>query len=230
MQRAGDPMYVLMEALARDSEAARAVFTDPEVARYLLAERRFDLDGLARLAAAAEAAAAGPDVVPDAPARAAEGRRARRLGVRQPHGVAPDLLDDPAPEVSASAAMILGRHLFAVHKEVLVPEALREPATMRRDLDAFGPDVVVEAALFDADALAAVTDLAVDTDDALATMRAALDRYEQGYAAAAAAATHPPRGHGPGRLPGRRDPADRPPRGLPRRAGRTPGRSRGARP
>ena len=50
---------------------------------------------------------------------------------------------------------------------------------------------MVEAALFDADALAAVTDLAVDTDDALATMRAALDRYEQGYAASAAAATPP---------------------------------------
>ena len=54
---------------------------------------------------------------------------------------------------------------------------------MPRDLDAFGPDVVVEAALFDAHALAAVTDLAVETDDALAMMRAALDRYEQGYAA-----------------------------------------------
>jgi hypothetical protein len=91
--------------------------------------------------------------------------------------------------VAASAAAILGRHLFAVHKEVLVPEALREPATMPRDLDAFGPDVVIEAALFDADALAAVTDLAVDTDAAMATLRVALDRYEHGYAAAAAAAT-----------------------------------------
>ena len=67
LQRAGDPIYVLLETLARNGEAARAVFTDPVVARYLLAERRFDLDGLARLAAAAEAAAAGPDVVPDAP-------------------------------------------------------------------------------------------------------------------------------------------------------------------
>ena len=99
------------------------------------------------------------------------------------------LLDDPAAPVSASAAVILGRHMFAVHKEVLVPETLGQPATMRRDLDVFGPDVVVEAALFDVDALAAVADLAVDTDESLATMRAALDRYEQGYAAAAAAAT-----------------------------------------
>ena len=189
MQRAGDPMYVLMEALARDSKAARAVFTDPDIARYLLAERRFDLDGLARLAAAAESAAAGPDVVPDAPAPLLKDATLVASAFVNHIGARTDLLDDVAPEVSESAAVILGRHLFAVHKEVLVPETLREPATMPRDLDAFGPDVVVEAALFDADALAVVTDLAVDTDDALATMRAALDRYEQGYAAAAAAET-----------------------------------------
>ena len=189
MQRAGDPMYVLMEALARDSKAARAVFSDPDVARYLLAERRFDLDGLARLAAAAQSAAAGPDVVPDAPAPLLKDATLVASAFVNHLGARTDLLDDGSPEVSASAAAILGRHLFAVHKEVLVPETLREPATMRRDLDAFGPDVVVEAALFDADALTVVTDLAVDTDDALAMMRAALDRYEQGYAAAAAAAT-----------------------------------------
>jgi hypothetical protein len=188
MQRAGDPMYVLMEALARDSEAARAVFTDTAVARYLLAERRFDLDGLARLAAAAESAAAGPDVVPDAPVALLKDAALVASAFVNHMGSRADLLDDPAPEVSTSAATILGRHMFAVHKEVLVPEALGEPATMRRHLDAFGPNVV-DAALFDTDALAAVTDLAVKTDDALATMRAALDRYEQGYAAAAAAAT-----------------------------------------
>ena len=189
MQRAGDPMYVLMEALARNGTTARAIFTDPEVARYLLAERRFDLDGLARLAAAAESAAAGPDVVPDAPAPLLKDAALVASAFVNHMGARADLLDEPAPEVSASAAVILGRHLFAVHKEVLVPQTLREPATMRRDLDAFGPDVVVEAALFDAAALAAVADLAVDTDDALATMRAALAGYENGYAAAAAAAT-----------------------------------------
>ena len=188
-QRAGDPMYELMEALARDSAAARAVFTDPPVAHYLLAERRFDLDGLVRLAAAAESGAAGPDVVPDAPAALLKDAALVASTFVNHIGSRPDLLDDPQPAVSTSAAVILGRHMFAVHKEVLVPETLREPATMRRHLDALGPDVVVEAALFDAEALATVTDLAVDTDDALATMRAALDRYEQGYAAAAAAAT-----------------------------------------
>jgi hypothetical protein len=40
--------------------------------------------------------------------------------------------------------------------------------------------------VFDADALAAVTDLAVDTEDGLATMRAALNGYERSFAGAAA--------------------------------------------
>jgi hypothetical protein len=89
--------------------------------------------------------------------------------------------------VSASAATILGRHVFAVHHDVLRPLPLEEPRTMRRALDAFGPDSEVEVPLFDEDALAAVTDLAVDTEDGLATMRAALNGYEQSFAAAAAA-------------------------------------------
>jgi hypothetical protein len=189
LQRASDPIYGLLDALARDGDAARAVFTDPETARYLLAERRYDLDGLTRLAAAAEAAAAGPEVVPDAPAPLLHDAALVASAFVNHLGSRDDLLDDPPAPVAASAAAILGRHLFAVHKEVLVPEPLANPGTMLRNLDAFGPDVMIEAALFDSDALAAVTELAVDTEEAMATLRAALDRYEQGYAAAAAAAT-----------------------------------------
>ncbi len=189
LQRASDPIYGLLEALARDGAAARVVLTDPATARYLLAERRFDLDGYTWLAAAAEAGAAGSDVVSNAPAPLLHDAAfvasvfVNHLGSRD------DLLDDPPAPVAASAAAILGRHLFAVHKEVLVPERLAEPGTMLRDLDAFGPDVMIEAAMFDSAALAAVTELAADTDEAMATLRAALDRYEHGYAASAAAAT-----------------------------------------
>jgi hypothetical protein len=189
LQRASDPMYGVLEALARDGAAARAVFTDPATARYLLAERRFDLDGLTRLAAAAEAGAAGPEVVPDAPAPLLHDAAFVASAFVNHLGSRDDLPDHPPAPVAVSAAAILGRHLFAVHKEVLAPEPLANPGTMLRDLDAFGPDVMIEAALFDSDALAAVTDLAVDTDEAMATLRAALDRYEQGYAASAATAT-----------------------------------------
>ena len=104
-QRAGDPMYELMEALARDSAAARAVFTDPPVAHYLLAERRFDLDGLVRLAAAAESGAAGPDVVPDAPAALLKDAALVASAFVNHIGSRPDLLDDPQPAVSTSAAV-----------------------------------------------------------------------------------------------------------------------------
>jgi hypothetical protein len=189
LQRASDPIYGLLEALARDSESARVVLTDPATARYLLAERRFDLDGYTRLAAAAEAGAAGPDVLPDAPAPLLHDAAFVASAFVNHVGSRDDLLDDPPAPVAASAAAILGRHLFAVHKEVLVPERLADPGTMLRDLDAFGPDGKIDAAMFDSDALAAVTELAADTDEAMATLRAALNRYEHGYAASAAAAT-----------------------------------------
>jgi hypothetical protein len=189
-QRAGDPMYELMEALARDSEAARAVFTDAPVARYLLAERRFDLDGLVRLAAAAESAAAGPDVGPDAPAPLLKDAALVASAFVNHMGSRPDLLDDHlAPAVSESAAAILGRHMFAVHTAVLDERNHDAPGTAALRLDAFGPDFEAETALFDKDALARVTDLAVDTDEGLTRMRAALEAYHQGYVAAAAEAS-----------------------------------------
>ena len=60
-------MYAILESLAGNGDAGRAVFTDDELASYLLGERRYEFDGLRAVSAAAETAAAGPDVVPGAP-------------------------------------------------------------------------------------------------------------------------------------------------------------------
>ncbi len=181
-----DPTDHLLERLGNDAEGWRAVLTDPDVARYLLAERRFDDAGFARLTAGAQLAAAGPDVGPDASAALLHDAAYVASAFVNHVGSRSDLSSVP-PEVSASAATILGRHLFAVHHDVLRPLPQEEPGTMRRALDAFGPDSEIEVPLFDEDALAAVTDLAVDTEDGLATMRASLNGYEQSFAAAAAA-------------------------------------------
>jgi hypothetical protein len=183
-----DPIELLMEDLGGDAVAWRMLLAEPTVARYLLAERRFDPDGLTRLAAGAELAAAGPDVGPDSPAALLHDAAFVASAFVNHFATRGDLLNAP-PEVSAAAARTLGRHLFAVHKDVLNPEPLDQPATLRRGLDAFGPDFAVEVPVFDEDALAAVTDLAVHTDEGLATLRTALNDYEQGFAAAAATAS-----------------------------------------
>jgi hypothetical protein len=180
-----DPTDLLLERLGDDAEAWRALLTDPDTAAYLLGERRFDSAGFARLVAGSALAAAGPDVTADAPA-ALRHEAAHVASAFVNHvGSRPDL-PSARSEASASAATILGHHLFAVHHDVLRPLPLTEPGTMHRALDAFGPDSEVDVPLFDSDALAAVTDLAVDTEDGLATMRAALNGYEQSFAAAAA--------------------------------------------
>ena len=181
-----DPTDLLLKQLGDDAEAWRAILTDPAVARYLLAERRFDAAGFTRLTIGAELAAAGPDVGPDAPAARLHDAAYVASAFVNHVGSRSDL-SSVTPEVSASAATVLGRHLFAMHHDVLRPLPQDEPGTMRRALDAFGPDSDVEVPLFDEDALAAVTDLAVDTEDGLATMRAALNGYEQSFAASAAA-------------------------------------------
>ena len=180
-----DPTDLLLQRLGDDAVAWRALLTDPGAAAYLLGERRSDSAGFGRLVAGAELAAAGPDVTADAPAALRHDAAYVASAFVNHVGSRVDL-SSAQPEVSASAATILGHHLFAVHHDVLRPLPLTEPGTMRRALDAFGPDSEVDAPLFDSDALAAVSDLAVDTEDGLATMRAALNGYEQSFAAAAA--------------------------------------------
>ena len=58
-----DPIYALLDQLARDGDAGRAVFSDPDQATYLFRQRMIRYDGTRRLVAAATNAAAGPDVV-----------------------------------------------------------------------------------------------------------------------------------------------------------------------
>jgi hypothetical protein len=186
-----DPVELLMRDLGTDAGAWRMLLAEPTIARYLFAERRFDADGLTRLAGGAALAAAGPDVGPDAPAALLHDAALVASAFVNHVATRGDLLDAPR-EVSVALARTLGRHLFAVHKDVLDPLPLEEPATLRRGLDAFGPGLDVEVPLFDEDALASVTDLAVETDDGLATLRAALNDYEHRFAAAAAAASTRP--------------------------------------
>jgi len=188
MRDEADPINLLMQDLDGDAVAWRTLLAEPAIARYLFAERRFDTDGLTRLVGGAELAAAGPDVRPDAPAALLHDAAFVASAFVNHLAARGDLLTAP-PAVSVAAARTLGRHLFAVHKDVLNPQPLDQPATLRRGLDAFGPDLEVEVPVFDEEALATVTDLAVDTDEGLATLRAALNEYEHGFAASAAAAS-----------------------------------------
>jgi hypothetical protein len=194
-----DPVDLLMDKLDGDAVAWRTLLAEPAIARYLFAERRFEADGLIRLAEGAELAAAGPDVAPDAPAELVHDAAFVASAFVNHVAARGDLLDR-SPEVSVAAAHILGRHLFAVHKDVLNPLPLDHPATLRRGFDAFGPDFEVEVPAFDAEALAAVTDLAVHTDEGLATLRAALNEYEHGFAGAAVAASTRPEVADPSRF------------------------------
>jgi hypothetical protein len=194
-----DPVDLLMDRLDGDAVAWRTLLADRTVARYLFAERRFQAVGLTRLAEGAELAAAGPDVVPDAPAALLHDAAFVASAFVNHVAARGDLLDG-SPEVSVATAHILGRHLFAVHKDVLNPLPLDHPATLRRGFDAFGPDFEVEVPAFDAEALAAATDLAVHTDEGLATLRAALNDYEHGFAGAAAAVSTRPEVADPGRF------------------------------
>ncbi len=66
LYRGGDPMYALMESVARNGAAGRALFARPDVAEYLFADRNWVDDGFRSIADAAEAATTGPAVGPGA--------------------------------------------------------------------------------------------------------------------------------------------------------------------
>ena len=74
----GDPMMAVLDALAGDAAAGRQVFTDEPVARYLLGERDYWMDGMRRLAEAAAAAADGEPLVASAFVNHVGSRPARR--------------------------------------------------------------------------------------------------------------------------------------------------------
>ncbi len=186
---AGDPMYAVLDALARDGAAARTVLVDATVGAYLLRDRPLAQDGLRRLAATGVAAAAGPDVVATAdPAVLRSAARAASAFVNLFAERGADALWWQAAndEVSQAAATILGRHLPAVHFAILHGGPMASPHGELVPLvdAARGTTAGPEGALFDIDALDLLSALAVDTDDGTATVRAALDLYQADRAAA----------------------------------------------
>jgi hypothetical protein len=189
--RAGDPIYAVLELLAADSDAARELLTDDTVAEYLFAHRDFQLDGMRNLAAAAEAAAAGPDVVADAdPRLLLDAAKVASAFVNLVATRGEDVVWSffANEEVSRSAAVILGQHMPAVHFTVLHPEEMDEP---RGDVTKIrtavsGPDHPPLGAHLDPAALDLISALAVDTDSGVAIIRSALDLHQANWATAVA--------------------------------------------
>jgi hypothetical protein len=194
--RGTDPMYALLETLATDGDAGRAVFTDERVATYLFGRRNLGIDGMRRLADAAERAAAGPDVVAGADTRLLEDAGLVASAFVVHVGTRPrDLLmawSDNAG-VSRSVATVLGQHVLGVQTTVLVGDQdapgwrLERPSPALVDVqdEAHGDGVTVRVAWFDEHALGVVTDLAVGRTEGVAIMRAALDIHQQDQAALA---------------------------------------------
>ena len=194
--RGSDPMYALLETLSGDGDAGRAVFTDERLAAYLFGRRNVGLDGMRRLAAAAERAAAGPDVVTGADPRLLDDAGMVASAFVNHVGSRPvDVLmacSDNA-EVSRSLASILGQHVLAVQTTVLIGD--QDAVGMRPDHvsaalvdvqdEARGDGATVRVAWFDEHALGVVTDLAVGRTEGLAVVRAALDIHQQNQAALA---------------------------------------------
>jgi hypothetical protein len=166
------------------------VLTDATVGAYLLRDRPLAADGMRRLVAAAVAAAAGPDVVAAAdPAVLRSASLAASAFVNLFAARGDDVLWWQAAndEVSAGVATILGRHVPAVHFAVLHGETMttRRGALVPLVDAARGDGVAPEGALLDVTAVDLLSELAVDTDDGVATVRAALDLYQADQAAAA---------------------------------------------
>ena len=191
--RGSDPMYALLESLGGDGDAGRAVFTDERLAEYLLGQRDVGVDGMRRLAAAAERAAAGPDVVAGADPRLLEDAGlvasafVDHVGSRNADVL---LAFSDNVEVSRSAATILGQHVLAVQTTVLIGDQdtleprHEHPSAALVDVqdEARGDGTTVRVAWFDEHALGVVTDLAVGRTEGLAIIRAALDVQEQDQA------------------------------------------------
>ena len=125
------------------------MFTDRWIARYLLAERRYDFDGLVRLAAAPRA----PPDRTSCPARrrGAQGCRARGLGVGRLRRARAELLTSSTPDASPAAATVLGQHHSRCTMPSSGPRGSR-PAAITPP-DKCGTDVTIPAALFEEDAL-----------------------------------------------------------------------------
>jgi hypothetical protein len=167
----GDPMMAVLDALTRDPDAGREVFTDDRLARYLLGERDYWMDGMRRVAEAAAAAAADSPLVASAFVNYAGSRE----GMSGRYDIEP---------VRKAAAVVLAHHIPSVQHAVLVNENEQEPvAAVVPIVDETRGDRIV-GAHFDANALDVVTRLAAGSVIGTATLRAATDMHQRAQAAA----------------------------------------------
>lgn len=197
---AQDPMYALLGQLARDGSAGRDVFADLARARYLFAARDVLADDGRAIIGAAATAAAGPDVVPAAPAAVLDQASLVASAFVNLFGRANAPRVPRADTTSTAAARVVGVHLYGVD------HALgwgRGPTDAERsggsaDDAADGPgvgtaplshqvfDETRAAAVFEPHALGQILDLAARTETGVALLRADLATYQRGLAAAAA--------------------------------------------
>ena len=167
----GDPMMAVLDALAVDADAGREVFTDERVARYLLGERDYWMDGMRRVAEAAAAAATDSPLV----ASAFVNHVGSREGMSGRYDIEP---------VREAAATVLAHHIASVQLAVVVPETGGRPgAAVVPIVDEVRGDRIL-GAFFDAAALDVVTTLAAGSVVGTATLRAATDVHQRQQAAA----------------------------------------------
>ncbi|MET0145091.1 MAG: DUF6571 family protein [Ilumatobacteraceae bacterium] len=189
LYRGGDPMYAVMESVARNGEAGRQLFIQAPIAEYLFAQRSWMDDGFRSIADAAETATTGPAVGPGADRKVVDQASTiasafvNRAGSRG-HVMLDDRIYANA-DVTASVAEIIGAHMSGVKFSLANPEGFTDLGGAVLDVpdDSFGANVHV--ALFDRESLEVMTDVAVDDEHGVATIRAALDIFHADYAARA---------------------------------------------
>ena len=167
----GDPMMAVLDALAVDADAGREVFTDERIARYLLGERDYWMDGMRRVADAAAAAAVDSPLV----ASAFVNHVGSREGMSGRYDIEP---------VREAAATVLAHHIASVQLAVVVPETGGRPVAAVVPIVDEVRGARILGAYFDADALDVVTTLAAGSVVGTATLRAATDVHQRRQAAA----------------------------------------------
>jgi hypothetical protein len=166
----GDPMMAVLDALAGDAAAGGAVFTDERVARYLLGERDYWMDGMRRVAEAAAAAADSPLV-----ASAFVNHVGSRDGMAGRYDIEP---------VREAAAIVLAHHIPSVQHAILVPERDEQPVAAVLPIVDETRGARIVGAYFGEGALDVVTRLAAGSVIGTATLRAATDVHQRAQAAA----------------------------------------------
>lgn len=202
---AQDPMYALLGQLARDGSAGRTVLTDLDRARYLFAERDVLADDGRAIIGAAATAAAGPDVVPTAPAHRLDQASLVASVFVNHFGPANASRVGRDATTSAAAARVVGVHLYGVDHALGWGRGPTDADRSGADPDdapvhrAGAPDAGTaelshqvfdeprSAAVFDPHALGNILDLAARSEEGVEVLRADLATYQRGLAQAAAA-------------------------------------------